>query len=62
MKIVCIARNYVAHAKELDNEVPSEPAFFLKPATAMFRTNSKFFIPDFTNQLEHEVEVVLRIM
>jgi acylpyruvate hydrolase len=61
MKIICIGRNYVAHAQELQNEIPEEPVFFLKPDTALLRNNEPFYIPEWTNEVHHEVELVLRI-
>lgn len=61
MKIICIGRNYVAHAKELNNEVPEEPVFFLKPDSALLRNNDSFYIPDWTNEVHHEIELVIRI-
>jgi 2-keto-4-pentenoate hydratase/2-oxohepta-3-ene-1,7-dioic acid hydratase in catechol pathway len=61
MKILCIGRNYAAHIQELKNEVPSEPVFFLKPDTALLRNNEAFYIPDFSKDVHHEVEVVLKI-
>jgi acylpyruvate hydrolase len=61
MKIICIGRNYSEHAKELNNPVPTAPVFFLKPETALIPKNMPFFIPDFTNDLHHEVELVVRI-
>lgn len=61
MKILCIGRNYAAHIQELKNEVPTEPVFFLKPDTALLRNNEAFYIPDFSKDVHHEVEVVLKI-
>lgn len=61
MKIICIGRNYVAHVRELDNEVPDEPVFFMKPDTALLRNNEPFYIPDWTQEVHHEIELVLRI-
>jgi 2-keto-4-pentenoate hydratase/2-oxohepta-3-ene-1,7-dioic acid hydratase in catechol pathway len=61
MKIICIGRNYVAHAKELNNEVPDKPVFFLKPDSALVTENRPFFYPDFSNDVHHELEVVIRI-
>ncbi len=61
MKILCIGRNYVDHAKELNNPLSSEPVVFLKPETAILRTGRPFFIPDFANEFHHEVELVIRI-
>lgn len=61
MKIICIGRNYVAHAKELGNEVPEDPVVFLKPETALHPTGIPYSIPDFTKDLHYECELVLRI-
>jgi 2-keto-4-pentenoate hydratase/2-oxohepta-3-ene-1,7-dioic acid hydratase in catechol pathway len=61
MKIICIGRNYVAHARELNNEVPEAPVFFLKPETALVTSNRPFPYPDFSKDVHHEVEVVIRI-
>ena len=61
MKIICIGRNYVNHAKELGNDMPSEPLFFLKPDTAIQPKGHPFFIPDFSNDIHYEVELVIRI-
>jgi len=61
MKIICIGRNYVAHAKELNNDVPTKPVFFMKPDSALVISNRPFFYPDFSNDVHHELEVVIRI-
>ena len=61
MKIICIGRNFVDHARELNNEVPSKPVFFLKPDSALVTGNKPFFYPDFSNMVHHELEVVIRI-
>ena len=61
MKIICVGRNYVDHAKELKNEVPKEPVLFLKPETAIIHKNMPFFIPDFSNEVHHELELVVKI-
>jgi acylpyruvate hydrolase len=61
MKIICIGRNYVAHAQELNNEVPDEPVFFLKPDSALLRNNDPFYIPEWTQAVHYETELVLRI-
>ncbi|MDA7744846.1 fumarylacetoacetate hydrolase family protein [bacterium] len=61
MKIICIGRNYANHAKELGNAIPKEPVIFLKPDTALLPKKNPFFIPDFTNDLHHELELVVRI-
>lgn len=61
MKIICIGRNYVEHIHELNNEVPDEPVIFLKPDTALLRENAPFFIPEFTQDVHYEVELVVKI-
>ena len=61
MKIFCVGRNYVEHAKELNNEVPAEPVIFLKPKSALLLPNGQFYYPQFTNELHYEVELVLHI-
>ena len=61
MKIICIGRNYVNHAKELGNTIHSEPVFFLKPDTAISTKGHPFFIPDFTSNVHYEVELVIKI-
>ena len=61
MKIICIGRNYVNHAKELNNPVPSEPVFFIKTDTALLPKRNPFIYPSFTKDLHHEVEIVLKI-
>jgi 2-keto-4-pentenoate hydratase/2-oxohepta-3-ene-1,7-dioic acid hydratase in catechol pathway len=61
MKILCIGRNYVEHIAELKNEVPDEPVIFTKPDTALLRQNAPFYFPDFTTEIHHEVELILRI-
>lgn len=61
MKIICIGRNYVDHAKELNNPVPKEPVFFMKPSNSILRNNKPFFYPDFSQDIHYEAEIVLRI-
>lgn len=61
MKIICIGRNYVEHAKELNNPVPEKPVFFMKPDTALLLKNNPFFYPEFTSDLHFETELVLKI-
>ncbi|WP_228852201.1 fumarylacetoacetate hydrolase family protein [Aegicerativicinus sediminis] len=61
MKLICIGRNYVAHIEELKNERPTDPVIFLKPDTAILLKKQPFFIPDFSNDVHHEVEVLVRI-
>jgi len=60
-KIVCVGRNYAEHAKELGNEVPEFPLIFLKPASALISSNRNIIHPDFSEDLHHEVELVLLI-
>ena len=60
MKIICIGRNYAKHAKEMNAELPAEPLFFMKPDTALLKEDN-FYYPDFTTDLHHEVELVLKI-
>ncbi len=61
MKIICIGRNYAEHAKEMNSPVPTEPIFFLKPDTAIIRDNQPFYYPDFSKEIHHEVELVIKI-
>ena len=61
MKIICIGRNYFDHAKELGNKTPTSPLFFLKPDTAIQPKGHPFFIPDFSNNIHFEVELVVKI-
>jgi 2-keto-4-pentenoate hydratase/2-oxohepta-3-ene-1,7-dioic acid hydratase in catechol pathway len=61
MKIFCVGRNYVDHAKELKNEVPDEPVIFMKPKSALLQPHTPFYYPEFTNELHYECELVLRI-
>lgn len=61
MKIICIGRNYVDHAKELNNPVPKEPVFFLKPDTALLPKKNPFIYPSFSKNVQHEVEIVIKI-
>jgi acylpyruvate hydrolase len=61
MKIICIGRNYAEHAKELNNAVPTEPVFFMKPDTAILKDGQAFYYPDFSKEIHHEIELVLKI-
>ena len=61
MKIICIGRNYSEHAKELKNEVPTEPVFFMKPETALLKNGQPFYLPDFGSEIHYEVELVILI-
>ncbi len=61
MKLICIGRNYTDHIKELENEKPTDPVVFLKPDTAILLKKQPFFIPDFSDEVHHEVEVLVKI-
>ena len=61
MKIICVGRNYTAHAKELGNDIEDEPVIFMKPKSALLQSHTPFYYPEFTNELNYECELVLRI-
>jgi acylpyruvate hydrolase len=61
MNIYCIGRNYIDHAKELNNPIPKNPIVFCKPTNAVLRDNKPFYIPDFTQEVHYEVEILIRI-
>ena len=61
MKIIAIGRNYAEHAKELNNPVPAVPVIFMKPETAIIKDNKPFYHPDFSDDVHHEIEIVLKI-
>lgn len=61
MKLICIGRNYIEHIKELVNEKPKNPVVFLKPDTSILLKKQPFFIPDFSNDVHHEVEILVKI-
>ncbi len=61
MKLICIGRNYTEHIKELANEKPTDPVVFLKPDTSILLKKQPFFIPDFSNDVHHEVEILIKI-
>lgn len=61
MKIICIGRNYADHAKELNNEVPAEPVIFMKPKNALLLPQKPLYYPDFTDDLQYECELVIKI-
>lgn len=60
MKIICIGRNYAEHAKEMKADLPTEPVFFMKPDTALLK-DEDFYFPEFTKDLHHEIELVIKI-
>jgi 2-keto-4-pentenoate hydratase/2-oxohepta-3-ene-1,7-dioic acid hydratase in catechol pathway len=57
MKIICVGRNYAAHIEELKNDIPAHPVLFLKPDTSILLKKQPFFIPDFSDDVHHEVEI-----
>lgn len=61
MKFICIGRNYTEHARELNNDVPTEPVIFFKPETALLIGKQPFFYPDFSKDVHYECEIVVRI-
>jgi 2-keto-4-pentenoate hydratase/2-oxohepta-3-ene-1,7-dioic acid hydratase in catechol pathway len=61
MKIICVGRNYAAHAAEMGNEIPTDPVIFLKPDSAILPKREPFFIPDFSNEIHYETELVVKI-
>ena len=61
MKIICIGRNYIEHIEELGNEKPKEPVIFLKPDTAILPKKMPFIIPEFSDDVHYEVEVIVKI-
>ncbi len=61
MKIICIGRNYIDHAKELNNPIPKEPVFFMKPDSSLLLSNRPFYLPEFSQEIHHEVEIVVKI-
>ena len=61
MKIICIGRNYTEHIAELQNERPTEPVVFLKPDSAVLLKQHPFVIPEFSDDIHHEIEVIVRI-
>lgn len=61
MKILCIGRNYAKHIEELNNERPDEPVIFMKPDTALLPSDQAFYLPEFSNDVHHEIEIVVKI-
>jgi len=61
MKIIAIGRNYAEHAKELNNPVPTTPVIFMKPDTALLKDNKPFYHPEFSQDIHHEIELVLKV-
>lgn len=61
MKIICVGRNYGEHVKELNNAMPEAPVIFMKPSTALLKDNKPFYLPEFSNDMHYETELVFRI-
>mgnify|MGYP003483162922 len=61
MKIICVGRNYTEHIEELNNSKPESPVLFLKPDTALVKGGEAFYYPDFSNQIDYECELVIKI-
>ncbi|MCF6183557.1 MAG: fumarylacetoacetate hydrolase family protein [Bacteroidales bacterium] len=61
MKIICIGRNYLDHAKELNNKVPEKPMFFMKPETSLLLKNRPFYYPGFSKEIHYETEIIIKI-
>ncbi len=61
MKIICIGRNYAKHIEELQNERPTEPVIFMKPDSAILLKQHPFVIPEFSNDIHHEIEIIVKI-
>jgi len=61
MKIICIGRNYLKHARELERDIPTEPVFFMKPDSSLLLDNRPFFLPEFSKEVHYEVELVVKI-
>ena len=61
MKIICVGRNYLSHIRELNNKKNNSQVIFLKPETSIIQKNQPFFIPDFSNEIHHEVELIVKI-
>lgn len=61
MKIICIGKNYLKHIQELDRKRPESPVFFMKPDSSIIIRNRPFFLPDFSEEIHHEVELIFRI-
>ena len=61
MKIICVGRNFAEHARELGNDIPDEPVIFMKPKSALLQSHTPFYYPEFSNELNYECELVLRV-
>lgn len=61
MKIIAVGMNYIDHAKELNNPIPTEPVIFMKPDSALLKNNKPFYLPDFSNEIHYETELIIQI-
>lgn len=61
MKIICVGRNYASHIEELNNERPSEPVLFIKPDSSILLKQHPFVIPEFSQDVQHEIELIVKI-
>ncbi|MDY0315265.1 MAG: fumarylacetoacetate hydrolase family protein, partial [Bacteroidales bacterium] len=61
MKIICIGHNYKEHIEELGSEIPQKPIFFLKPDSSILQTGKDFYLPNFSNNIQYELEVIIKI-
>jgi 2-keto-4-pentenoate hydratase/2-oxohepta-3-ene-1,7-dioic acid hydratase in catechol pathway len=61
MKVIAVGRNYIEHAKELNNPIPKKPVIFLKPDTAVLKNNRDFYYPEFSKNIHHEIELIVQI-
>ncbi len=61
MKIICIGHNYTEHIKELNSEIPQKPVFFIKPDSAILQTGKDFYLPNFSNNIQYELEIIFKI-
>ena len=60
MKIICVGKNYLKHIDELNSSKEDEPVIFLKPDTSIIQKNQPFFIPEFSNEIHYEIEIILK--
>jgi 2-keto-4-pentenoate hydratase/2-oxohepta-3-ene-1,7-dioic acid hydratase in catechol pathway len=61
MKIIAVGMNYAEHVKELKNEIPTEPVIFMKPDSALLKKNKPFYIPNFSDEIHYETELIVKI-
>lgn len=61
MKIICVGMNYANHATELGDDLPQNPVLFMKPDSAILKNNKPFYLPDFSERIDYEVELIVHI-